>query len=162
MQAYLSFDNIFEKLNFSWEGGQAVSEGILRSERGSYPLCSIENNAPDPNSLPLSDWRSVGMWLWNNSKLYIKRRITYWYTYLFKLFTWQLHRNILSIRKIVHPKKKKEKWKQICSRIQVILPKMFEMNINLVYRLIPFIVPKQEMIFFLNVRSFRSDEWLFI
>ena len=63
MRTYLNFDNILEKLNFSWEGGGKLgSGGKLRSWMGSCPLCPIANYVPDLNPLPLSGWRSVGMW----------------------------------------------------------------------------------------------------
>ena len=154
----LVLTTFLEKLNFTW--GILGSGGKLWSGTGSCSLCPIGNYAPGHNPLPLSGWRSVGMWFWNHSKLYIKRRITYCYTYLFKLFTWQFHRNTLSIRKIVHPKRKKDKWKQFCRRIQVILPKIFEMKTNLVCNTIYRTYTRNDL--FWSFHSFLINEWLFI
>jgi len=124
MQTCLSFDNIFRETTFHL-GDKLESGEKLWSQRGSSPLYLMGNYAPDSKPLPLGGWRNIGM---RFSKVLVKRRIAYCYIYLFKLFTWQFDCNIPSICKIIHPKRKKDKWRQLCRRIQVILPNIFEMK----------------------------------
>ena len=55
---------------------EKISFSRGRSGRSSCPFCPRANYNPHSNSLPLSGWRSVGMWFWKlwkeNSKLFIK------------------------------------------------------------------------------------------
>ena len=144
MQDYLSFDNILDKLNFSRERGKWSLGKIKLWEGKVLPLPHRKLHSW-PQPLPLSGWRSVGMRFGSYSKLYIERRITYYYTYLFKLFIW----HSFHVQDCAS-KEEERQMKTVLNNNSGNSFKIFEMKTNLVYNAIYRTCTRNDL--FLNFR----------